>query len=58
MKVPPNAYQKEQEQEHIMEIDLDGDIIKIYKGEKPYDIVERLKVKYNLSERSELRLFE
>ena len=58
MKVPPNAYQKEQEQEHIMEIDLDGDIIKIYKGEKAYDIVERLKVKYNLSGRSELRLFE
>ena len=41
-----------------MEIDLDGDIIKIQKGEKPYDIVERLKKKYNLSERSELRLFE
>ena len=46
----------------MMEIELDGgkekQIVKVYKGEKPLDVVDKFSKMYNLSERAQMRLFE
>ena len=41
-----------------MELKINNDLVPIYKGQKPFDIVEQLKQKYNLNSRAQLRLFE